>query len=354
MKHAAALVASVLLLSMAATSFISEDAKAAGTDTSAYSNVDSYYYNGTYVKITETIDEPGTVTTLDGSAMEFDYLKTEYLTYPNSDQSLVYAKYYSDNTLVYMDYRDYRNADGDVEADVDGEWVTVVSDEDGAASASFVTAYVIPMALYLSVSVLVGIAYLVYEDVSQLLKNGIDNSSNGTSSTITQETLIENEITVYFLDGEPYVVDVAGISAPVYEFCDETLGGLDAFVYYLVVKSPLESENAAESMMICPLAFSGSYAKMVMGLNTDLYHVWTAYGDWAESPCRGVAGYVKWEFHYAVEELLMYDHYHAVDSLGNVSNSMSFYGFSWGALYESDDPDNWQAAGLTAAEGAGA
>ena len=55
--------------------------------------------------------------------------------------------------------------------------------------------------------------------------------------------LVEDDITVCFLDYEPYVADVADVSTLMYEFCDETLSDLDTFVYRLVVKSLQESDN---------------------------------------------------------------------------------------------------------------
>lgn len=78
----------VMLIASSAFVVVSDGADATTTDkTYDYSNVNSYYFNGNYVRITESIDESGKGIKADGSLFTYDLIKTEYVTYPNTDES---------------------------------------------------------------------------------------------------------------------------------------------------------------------------------------------------------------------------------------------------------------------------
>lgn len=126
-----------------------------------------------------------------------------------------------------------------------------------------------------------------------------------------------------------------------FDFCDETLRGLDAFVYYLVLKTPIIDDDGNDTF-IAPVAFDRDIALSIMRLDLSYYNVWSAYSNWVEHLADDVYSSNLWEFHAAAQDMETFDHYHGKSSSGKVSASKAFYGFAWGQMYVSDDPDNWR------------
>ena len=307
-----------------------------------YSDVNSHYYNGIYVRITESIEETGVGVKVNGETFNYDLLKTEYITYPDSDESYVTAKYFNDGSLVYSDSRDYRNDDGTVEAYTDDGWKQVVPVSDSGIT-TYEVGYLVAAGFGASLFGLVGVVVIVTVAVGihLLIESGKQTTPDATEDEIRYETITNEEIVIQYRNDVVATVTIAGITAPAYDFCDETLKDLDAFVYYFVCKTPIPDEKGNDTF-IFPVSFNLSIATEIMQIDSDCYHVWTAYGDWAESPCERMYGLNTWIFHLAAQDFETFNHYHGVGSDGSISESMSFYGFAWGELYESDDPENQQ------------
>lgn len=310
---------------------------------SKYSNVNSYYYNGNYVRITETIHGDDVGYKKDGTIFEYDLLRTEYHTFPNSNGSWVLSKYYCDNLLIYLDCRDYRNVNGDIEADVDGQWEKVLTPKQDINLKEIGSGFLIAGLMGTSLGSLVGVAVILI--AAAYVIDYIENGRSGTDETVKDKVesvhITSNNLIITFVNDIPSMTNIGGIEAPVYDFCDETLKRFDAFIYYIVLKSPVPN-NDGNDTFISPIAVDREIALSVMRLNSSLYNIWTAYGDWADHLACDVYSSNMCVFHFAAQEMETFDHFHGKSLTGDISGSKAFYGFAWGQMYVSDDPDNWQ------------
>lgn len=349
MKWKAILVVLLMLVSGCVVITNSDVSEASSSGSSyEYRNVDSYYYNGIYVRITESIVGNDTGYKSDGTSFEYDLLKTEYHTYPNSDGSWVLSKYYQNNELVYLDSRDYRNNNGSIEADVNGNWVDVATpndNEDNLKKISIIN-FIVCAALASSLDVLVAaiVIAVVYNVVEEYIESGKSGSSDTARDKVRSEIITSNNLVVTYINDVPKMVNIGGIEAPIYDFCDETLKQFDAFVYYLVIETPIPDDDGND-IFISPIAFDRSTALEVMRIDVALYNIWSAYSEWAEHLAYDMYVPGVWEFHCAAQDAETFDHYHGKSSTGKISASKAFYGLAWGNIYESDDPDNWRIDG---------
>lgn len=300
----------------------------------------SYYYDGNYVYITQTIKTDSQVYLEDGSTIDYTEVRVEYRTNTDTPESLVGLKYYTGNVLVYSEDRDFRqNLDTEqLEVLVDGQWVEAISDQE-----------ITP----LSLAGLVKFGKMLWDKLSEYVGKisvtiDIANWSSLIASFFVKpddhgeygyhEYRMTDDIIILRsnVNASPLAFVIEDVVAPALPFNDETLMNLEPFTYYLVLGY---TQSPAMMRAVCPIGFGSNIAAEILDMNYQMYNIWTATGDMADSVNDKLR-----------EDCIIHDnmycgdyysHFHYIDDDGHMSLSRSFYGLSDGKSWQPADGEQW-------------
>ena len=269
------------------------------------------------------------------SDIQYDYLEGVLCVQSKYDNISVFVRAYSNNCIV--DEIVYTlNISNGLEIQIDDEWVSLQTPDVQPYVFWFVPAFLGSSAFIAFIIGLFGLGDSASLEISKSdFLDDIFNFNNGNSSEdVTYEELTE-DVTVVYTNGVPAMVHNGEEATVFQEFNNETVSKLDSGIYCLVMISD-------DGYLIGPPNIGKQNAILIMQMNLPYYHIWTAFYDDAEHVAhmtfpesRSSANCVELPFECDLD-LIWFHHHGSWDMI--ISNSMAFFGFIYGVLWD-DDPD---------------
>ena len=302
-------------------------------DAETNDTIESYYYDGEYVYIVETVKmgEPTKLYTENGEKT-YTEVRTTYKTSPEEPKSLVGLSYYNGNIFVASEDRELRiseSEDDRLEQNVDGDWVPIYSDEEPMPNA--VPVIVLIVAEKLVKALIKKVAKIVIRTAIENIKN-----PNSIGDLPPYEDKITEDISILrsAYHSVPLMFYVDGYATPVLEFNDETLKNLEPFYFYFVLGNTL---SPSDLKGICPVGLSSSIARELMLMNSQMYNVYSPTADMSETLCRNLGEGMTW---HEGDGCTTYGHVH-FEINGSMSYSRAYYGLDNEKAWEPADGDQW-------------
>lgn len=297
--------------------------------------LESYYYDGNNVHITETIKTNSNVY-LEDRTISYDEVKVTYINSIDSEVSHVQLWYYMDNVPVYNEEKDVRHVSGEeeqLEENVGGDWVTIVPVDDRESVLS-VENKLSPAIIRMGINLFKEIARWVGQIAAEIVLEYIFEP--GTEVPPFEDP-ITDDITILRspYHGTPLMFYVDGFAVPALKFTDDNLKKLEPFQYYFVLGNTIAPSDLR---YICPVGLTSTVAEELLGFNATLYNIWSATSDSCELLCSNMGDGMTW--HTDIEICGGYGHYHfKID--GKMSNSRAYYGLYGDKVWEPEDGDQW-------------